>query len=874
MTMARNAIEVTLDWGMRARRAADGHEIKAGGGWVAGRVYERLVTPWLPVDSGDPAHDSAPRYFWVAPGLRDPDSDAGLLLTVTTPGRGAGRGHGMDATVYLHARWDEVAKTRTTYGELAEAALYWADELAKEPPPKGDIHGFRATLPPMDPRALASLITRLELERVAGVAALVLEGRVTPLALSPRHVDGVVVGTDEDIPARVEWFDAVAALLPYGNRADLSVSTGALVGGRHRLRFAAPGERQVSTNRSDPLPPKPSGVAEEYRALLVELHDRHALDDVIRYLSTLDGIRLSAGPEPALAALLVFDEAHQVWRAVAERRPVGVDRIRAVLDDPIQRDKIPPTAVRDLARALLVHPAEQDADLLAAHLRNSQPSYLVDAVEKVIAASDRKTSEAAWLLSVADRVGMLEALLDELLQLAPRFSRRRRRRKHDRVLAVVADGLQPPEPDAWEILRSTLRRDLLTAFDLVEKQLLRPRGVVAAMRTTAWLAAGPGTVPKELTLLDELVRGDADEHAVELARQTWLPERAGRLARVLQALGRPDDLELLWARRQAGHRDPVDRATLDSLAEAYTGVTEVVRLDLLGLLGDGRPLRDLDRRLEPFAGAVRDYGSEFTELFWSLTDDDRWAASRRIAEHLNGLAWHASLARAALVITLLHELKTHPAVREEASWSPQHFLDVVDRGVAANPEIEGLEVYRTLWLGDGAAATAQPSDPDALIEKLRRGGDDLDLTTFVLRVATVLQYDDAEVTDALFRALRGSRHLATGLDIRDFLIHVWQKLPPPESGDRDEVYWDLGRRVHRGGLGADAAREYGRHVRRTAPEEFRRWSQELYEAGTPTEEIERLLKDVADESWRRGRSSDADDPADEPDDPDDPEEAR
>lgn len=279
--MIDDGIEVTVDWALRTHRDTT-FAMTAGGGWVARREYESLVAPWLPVPAGARMPDGAPRCFWVAPGLGSADPDRGLGVAVTTPGPAVGVAPGRaDETVYLHFRWDDIAKAGTTYRELARAALFWADELAKDPQPTGDVHPFRVTLSPSNPRSLAVLVRRLGLERVAAAAALALEGQATLVPPPPKYVDGVVVHSNGDIRTGLGWFDAVAALLPFGCRAGLSLSTWAIPGARHRLCFAEHGEQPVAVDPAGALPAL-SGAARRYQRMLLELDARHTLAEVDR----------------------------------------------------------------------------------------------------------------------------------------------------------------------------------------------------------------------------------------------------------------------------------------------------------------------------------------------------------------------------------------------------------------------------------------------------------------------------------------------------------------------------------------------------------------------------------------------------------------
>lgn len=111
----------------------------------------------------------------------------------------------------------------------------------------------------------------------AGVAALLL---CQPVAL----LGGRAAEPGSRITERLRFLDAIVALLPYGQRARLVVSTWADSGSTHRIRLAytdraRPGDATVTLagpNAQASLPALPRG-AREYFSLLVDLHSRHGM---------------------------------------------------------------------------------------------------------------------------------------------------------------------------------------------------------------------------------------------------------------------------------------------------------------------------------------------------------------------------------------------------------------------------------------------------------------------------------------------------------------------------------------------------------------------------------------------------------------------
>ncbi|OHV39892.1 hypothetical protein BCD49_09900 [Pseudofrankia sp. EUN1h] len=138
----------------------------------------------------------------------------------------------------------------------------------------------------LDAGRIADRLAGENFRLAAGIAALLL---CQPVAL----LGASAAGSWEQVEERLGFLDAVAALLPYGQRARLVASTWADSGTEHRIRLAytdrpRPGEAEVrfaSAGRPASLPGLPFPAA-DYFELLVDLRERRGLpvEQIIAHL--------------------------------------------------------------------------------------------------------------------------------------------------------------------------------------------------------------------------------------------------------------------------------------------------------------------------------------------------------------------------------------------------------------------------------------------------------------------------------------------------------------------------------------------------------------------------------------------------------------
>lgn len=219
------------------------------------------------------------------------------------------------------------------YAELIDppvsyADLYRALAAVQLPYPEG---GFiRLSIPRLDPAAIATKVTEQNWESsAAAAAALLLDGPVS------------IVGSEgSTMEERLQYLDAVAALLPFGYRSDFTASTWSDIGARHQIRlaFAARGRddtgvvqwRSADGGASRGKPSGPGGI---YLRLLHDVRGHRtgpaqltALIDALAHAGAESGF---GDPNGAINTLREFDFPFLVLAAVLDGTAQSAD-IRAV----------------------------------------------------------------------------------------------------------------------------------------------------------------------------------------------------------------------------------------------------------------------------------------------------------------------------------------------------------------------------------------------------------------------------------------------------------------------------------------------------------------------------------------------------------------
>lgn len=280
-----------------------------------------------------------------------PDRYLGMSVEDWTQHRD-GSGRPVAFTKYICVPYQEVEAAPVSY-----TALY-RELLRLDLPMDGD-PGERLTLvtPDYAPADLARDIERFDRRKVMQTAAQLLDGRVD-----------IVHAGEASLLDRLAFLDAVAALLPYGYRADFTAATWATgTAGKIRLAFtrrARDGAREVSW-RGPAEPVRLTPTAEGYLRLLNDLLVRNRdLAWLVGYLAAGSEPRDFGDPGHALRRLADVEWPREVARAVRQNRPGVAGDARRLLRGTRLREIAPADQSRVLAH--LVRDGDPgDLDLIA-----------------------------------------------------------------------------------------------------------------------------------------------------------------------------------------------------------------------------------------------------------------------------------------------------------------------------------------------------------------------------------------------------------------------------------------------------------------------------------------------------------------------------
>lgn len=190
--------------------------------------------------------------------------------------------------------------------------------------PAADRRPLPLYIEPQSVEELADRVTRHGLERMTAIASLLLESRVAVLADSR-------LTNDE----RLAVMDSVLALLPYGFRTVISVSTGLNNTVQHRidLMFAEYSNEQVlvplANSAPAPMPRTKDGRA--YLRLLREFIQSIGTQPVIQHLWNAKSALREKRPDDALALLSELSDTTAVRGAIGQAAAEAA-RIAAAAD--------------------------------------------------------------------------------------------------------------------------------------------------------------------------------------------------------------------------------------------------------------------------------------------------------------------------------------------------------------------------------------------------------------------------------------------------------------------------------------------------------------------------------------------------------------
>ncbi|WP_050803627.1 MULTISPECIES: hypothetical protein [Protofrankia] len=216
-------------------------------------------------------------------------------------------------TRYLCVPFPDLAGTPVSY-----ATLYSTLSKANIARHNDGDEPLRIALTPLDPDELAEHIERFGFELVATTAALLLAHRVSVCG-------GPTGSPDERTMLRLRFLDAVAALLPYGQRSKLVASTWADGGSTHRIRLAftnhpRPGHTAVywppPGRPPSPDPPLDGRCATYFDLLVAMKESGRTVSEIVEHLASVVEPHRTNDPEHAIHHLGKLDSRVHIAQAI------------------------------------------------------------------------------------------------------------------------------------------------------------------------------------------------------------------------------------------------------------------------------------------------------------------------------------------------------------------------------------------------------------------------------------------------------------------------------------------------------------------------------------------------------------------------------
>lgn len=366
------------------------------------------------------------------------------------------RGRAVVAYCCACVPYSELERTPAAYVDIA-AAIPRHDALREGDLPRS------LRVQPLDAdwlQVYAEIIDRVGYEFCATVASWALDGGVALMR-------GLHLGAQ-----RLVYLEAIAGLLPYGGRADLSFSTWMESASAHSIRLgfsnqARPQEKRIVWGDAPPTGFRPGSAGEQYYHLLLDLKQidagwRYSTREVVSYLAEHRQPLNFENPECFVQVLYALNQPYLVWKAVKAGRG-DIQQVSDLLRSDNSRTLSEGQQV-DLLLFLLANPeiSEDDVRILKASWREELwPGLIAAALSQVRTDSHPEACER--LLALADEKGRLSDFLYDVLQ------------------AVITEIAPLSGPDATQQVRSVATL-LLSSWPRIasDTRTLRPvQGVLS-----------------------------------------------------------------------------------------------------------------------------------------------------------------------------------------------------------------------------------------------------------------------------------------------------------------------------------------------------------------------------------------------------------
>ncbi len=702
---------VSAGWALMGKEPNSDDEyavLRSGGGFFPRAGFDEILRRFTP---GTPPprsiEESLPDALpWVTVSYAPRNGETVLGIAVRTwSDQVDGARRPIATTSYLCVPFADLAATPVSY-----AALYSAvrdAEVAGRPDGSAPVP---VTLTPLHADELTTSIEQIGLTLVATTAALLLTHPVSVL--------GAPTGDpDEQMAQRLRFLDAVAALLPYGQRSKLVASTWADAGSAHRIRLAftnrpRPGHTTVRWQLPDKLPDLDTRCAHYFNLLMTLINQGRTIRELVEHLSSAVEPHRIDDPDHAVRCLARLDPTIHVSQAI-RNGTVMINELRWLLRAN-RIDKLDSTIQPQALQFLLEAAEEEDLELVrrtwqrwtAGHQMSEElRRRLMIAVGTAgrnllwVRAPDLRALEQ--LLDLVDDPGSAGKLLATLLDAGTARQEAYKNRRlidqtvHEDQRCVTAATLvlnqfshhrllagQTTATTDEQVLAAITRAPARLALELI-RQMTEPHRDTTAEQIRArleWLETSD-LLRDRLRLFREVLDGTPTLETISAAEKHERQRGAYVLAllRLSRQAGPKPAAELLrhalgWLLRTAPRlsrtnprvwADELRRVTPDpAKADEFEAV-----LDLLLLAFGAQPRKELSLRVEGPPGSAERYVEFFISAFAKLCEKDsanrHWRTGNlpgqvvmRLAAHIEDTGWPRSPAAVDQMLLLLHNIAT------------------------------------------------------------------------------------------------------------------------------------------------------------------------------------------------------------------------